>query len=123
MANPPNAIIFTQPMDPKDVVEYTLTIPQGSGQPLETGETIASYTLALTAEAAAAGLTIVTTGGYTTTLVGQVLTFWLSVSVGQQAAAVFSVDGMACGIEFTFNTNSSPARTKQRTLVVKVAQQ
>jgi hypothetical protein len=90
---------------------------------LQTGESVASFTVALTAEAIAAGLQINTTSGYSTLLVGNVITFWVSVISGSQSSAVFIGAGLTIGIEITVTTNANPARVKQRTVVVTVAQQ
>jgi len=125
MAIPPNAKAMSRPMDPADLVDFQVVLSQGSDDNsfLTPSESVASYTVALTAEAIAAGLVINTTGGYATTLVGNTITFWLSVSSGQQSSASFAGSGLILGIELTVTTNSVPARTKQRTVTVNVAQQ
>ena len=64
MPLPPNAVHWSQPMDPADVVDYQTTLSQGEtvdpAKPpfLQPGESIAEFTLAVTADAAAAGLVI-----------------------------------------------------------------
>jgi hypothetical protein len=125
MANPPNAISITRPMDPADIEQFFVTLTQGStgAEVLNTGESVASYTLALTAEAIAAGLQIKTGSGYATNLTGLVLSFWLAVNSANQADAAFSGTGLTLGVEWTITTNASPARVKQKTIVVQVAQQ
>jgi len=125
MALPPNAKAMTRPMDPADIVDFQVVLSQGSDDNsfLTPTESVQTYAVALTAEAVAAGLQIVTTGGYATTLVGNTITFWLSVSSGQQSSANFAGSGLTLGIELTITTNSVPARTKQRTVTVNVAQQ
>jgi phage tail tape-measure protein len=124
MALPPNASAWTQEMDPADIVDYQVTLA-GTGGLLETGETIASYTLTMSAEGAALGVTIGSVGSYAPSLINSStgVKLWLSVGSGFQSNAAFSGTGVSVGIELTVVTNSSPARTRQRTLVVKVAQQ
>jgi hypothetical protein len=125
MTRPLNAKAFVAQADPADVLDWQITLSQGSTglETLQPGESVASFTVALTAEAIAAGLQINTTSGYATLLVGNVITFWLSVTSGVQASTVFSGAGLAVGVEITITTNANPARVKQRTVVVTVAQQ
>lgn len=123
MALPPNAKAFTQPMDPADLEFYGFTLGQGPEDLLLPGEGVAAFTLAVTAEAAAAGLRIVTEDGRAPTLTGLDLLFWLSVDPSLFGAAAFSGPGVDLGLELTVKTDSFLFRTKQKTLVVKVAQQ
>lgn len=123
MALPPNAKAFTQPLDPADLEVFEFTLGQGEFDLLMPGEGVAAFTLAVTAEAAAAGLRIVTEDGRAPTLTGLDLRFWLSVDPSLFGAAAFSGAGVDLGLELTVKTTSSPYRTKQKTLVVKVAQQ
>ncbi len=123
MAIPANAIVITQPIDPADIEIMQVTLQQGLDQILAPSEGVSSFTLGLTAEAAAAGLQIDTTGGRTTTLTGLVLTFWVSVSVGHQSDPLFDGSGTALGLLLTITTNGSPARVKQKTIAITVAQQ
>ena len=125
MTLPLNAKSFVSAMDSADVLDWQVTLSQGSTglETLQPGESVASFTVALTAEAIAAGLQINTTSGYATLLVGNVITFWLSVTSGSLANAAFLGAGTGFGIEITITTNANPARVKQRTVVVTVAQQ
>jgi hypothetical protein len=125
MTLPLNAKTFSAQMDPADVLDWQATLSQGSTglEMLQAGESVASFTVALTAEAIAAGLQINTTSGYATLIVGNVISFWLSVISGSQSSIAFAGAGLAVGIEITITTNASPARVKQRTVVITVAQQ
>jgi hypothetical protein len=125
MTLPLNAKAFTAQMDPADVLDWQVTLSQGSTglEILQVGESVANFTVALTAEAIAAGLQINTTSGYSTLLVGNVISFWISITSGSQGSAAFTGAGLTIGIEISITTNANPARVKQRTVVVTVAQQ
>jgi len=123
MALPPGAKAFTQPLDPTDIDVFETTIGQGTDDLLAPGESVAAFGLAVTAEAAAAGLRIMTEDGRAPTLAGLLLRFWLTVDTSQFGAAAFSGGGIDLGLELTVKTTSIPYRTKQKTLIVKVAQQ
>ncbi len=125
MANPPNAETITRPMDPADIEHFTITITSASDGTglLNDGEDVADYTLALTAEAIAAGLIIKEGDGYETELNGRSIGFWLEVDAEKQADAAFTGAGLALGLEVTVTTTATPPRVKQKTVVVQVAQQ
>jgi len=127
MAIPPTAKGLDNPLDPSDVDFYGLDISKvgvdlGEKFPLLlAGETVASFTLALTAEAIAAGLYIRTDAGREVTLSGLSVTFWLSIVEAMQGNAMFNAAGMVLAMELTVVT--SGGRTKQKTATVKVVQQ
>ncbi len=125
MPNPLTAKTFEQAMDPADVVDFKLTISQGDddGDMLQSGENVASYTLTATAEAVAAGLQVLQSGGRQPALVGNLLQFWLSVQSMLQSASLFGGAGVQLAIELTVVTTATPARTRQRTILITVAQQ
>lgn len=125
MANPPNAFIFSRPIDPADTEFFTIELTQGltGTELLVPGENVASFSLSVTAEAVAAGLQIKTGSGYATTLNALQITFWACVGVSHQADAGFSGTGLALGIELTITTDATPPRVKQKTVVIQVAQQ
>lgn len=122
MPIPINAFKFTDPMDPKDNIDFLLSL-SGVGGILEAGETIASYTLALRPESTALGLTI-GTGSYAPSnpTASQIL-FWLSVDPTFQANTSYDGAGVILGVEVTITTTSTPARVRQRTVAIQVAQQ
>lgn len=122
MPLPPNAILFDDPMDPYDRVDFLLTLDGADGM-LEAGEGVASYTLTLLAEATALGLTIGTAAYAPSQPNAQSLRFYLEVDSGFQANAAFDGDGVTLGLELSITTDSTPARRRQRTIGVKVAQQ
>ncbi len=125
MPTPPNAIALTQPMDPSDLIDYSLTLSQGDDAKslLATGESVASYTLELTTEAMAAGLQIQSGNGYDTTLSGLSLKFWLAVDPAVTSNATFDGAGLTLGIELTVITDAPTPRRRQRTITVQVANQ
>ena len=117
MAVPADAKVFEEPMDPTDIVDYEIDL----GPLLETGEVVATHTETVPTESVLLGLEIKTTGGYITTLTGNILKIWLGVLLAEQANSAF-VDGVTLPIEITITTNSTPLRKKQRTVAVKVIQ-
>ena len=123
MALPPNAKAVTQPMDPSDIEVFELEIDQGVDKTLMPGESVAGFLFAVTAEAAAAGLRIMTEDGRAPTLNGLVLRFWLDIDPSLLGAAAFFGAGIDLGLELTLKTDAAPFRQKQKTIVVKVAQQ
>lgn len=117
MAVPAEAKVFTETMDPTDIVDFEIDI----APILETGEGVTTHTEAIPTESALLGLQIKTTGGYATSLTGTILRIWLGISSAEQANAAF-VDGVTLPIEITITTNSTPPRVKQRTVAVTVIQ-
>lgn len=128
MALPPNAKVWTQEMDPADVVDYQAALAGTDGL-LEESEQIASFTLTMSAEGAALGVTIseggVGEGGAAPSRIDSNtgVLMWLYVDDAFQDDTAFDGTGISVGITLTVVTNSLPARTRQRTLVLKVAQQ
>jgi len=129
MAIPPNALSIKQPMDPADVLDFAIVLTQGppdAATPpfLLDGESVASFTLALTPEAIAAGLQIKTGDGYPApVLAGLDVFFWLAVDPAMQGLPIFAGAGVPLAIELTATTDATPPRVKQRTLTVTVANQ
>lgn len=125
MPLPPNTIAFTRPMDPSDIADYAIVLSKGvdTSSFLAADEEVQSYSLTLTAEAVAAGITIKTGAGYATTLTNNRIRFWLEVSADQQSSSIFDGSGIVAALVLTIVTTASPARRKQRTLSVQVANQ
>jgi hypothetical protein len=117
MAIPVNALVWPESMDPSDVVDYSVDCTAI----LDEGETISTYTVAPYAESVLLGLTM-GTSTYATTLVGNILTMWLSIAAAKQEDVAFAGTGATLPISLTLNTSSTPSRKKQRTVVVKVQQ-
>lgn len=117
------ASAFEGELDPADEVDYMADFGGDSRPVLEEGEDIASFNIALTAEAAAYGLQIMTGSGRDPVIdgSGQKLIFWLCVDVAEQSNPDFT-EGVGLGIEITIVTTSVPARTRQRTFFVTVKQ-
>lgn len=128
MALPVTAQAFAQALDPSDLVDFHVIVSQGEPDAkiptvLLLGEAIADYSLALTPEAAAIGLSIVERAGYQNRLVGNVLSLWLEVDASMRGAAIFNGAGVTVAIELTMTTTSDPARIKQRSFLVRIANQ
>jgi hypothetical protein len=124
MPIPPSATVQAQSMDPRDIRDYRFNLDTSI---LEPGEEIddghADTELVLGAEAVAAGLTLLTTGGYATEVGPDYLVIWVSIDPSLQADPMFDGGGVSLPMEFTFRTTSTPSRRKQKTLVIKAANQ
>jgi hypothetical protein len=118
---PEDAFLFADPIDPTDRLDWLTTLDGPEGI-LETGETIASYTLTVTAEAAALGLEIGTATYAPTNPTNVSIKFWLECNSSFQNNAAFNADGLALGVELTVITSSTPPRRRQRTLAWMVKQ-
>ena len=129
MAIPPTATALSQPLDPADIDDYLLTVTKAGIDTtafpmLEANEGIASFTLALAADAIAVGLTIRTSGEYPPpTLNGLDVKFWLSVDASLQGATIFDAAGITVAMELTIITTSTPPRKRQKTATVRIANQ
>lgn len=122
MALPTNTFKFTDPMDPKDRVDFLLNL-SGVGGMLETGETVATYTLTMRSEGVALGVSIgVTTYAPSQPTTSSIL-FWVEVDSTNWSNVAFDGTGTTVGIEVDITTNSTPARRRQRTVAIQVAQQ
>lgn len=110
-------------LDPAERIEFVMEFASGVAPVLGVGETISSYSLAVTAEAAALGLTIETGAPYAASLEpnGTDIKLWLSVSAPFQDNAAFT-PGIQLGVVATINTSSTPSRRRQRTFLVTVKQ-
>jgi hypothetical protein len=108
-------------MDPTDQVDYLARF-DGPAPVLEADETIASYTVELMPEAAGAGLIVSQGGGRDPALVdGKAISLWFEVDVAKRESGIFA-KGIAAGVVFTIITTAIPARRRQRTFVLTVAQ-
>lgn len=121
MAIPALAKKFDVFMDPGELLEYQADL---AGNILEAGEQISGApTLTMGAEGTVLGLGIKTGGGYDAAVVGGTsVKFWLEVTLAERENAAW-FDGVDVGIKITVNTNSVPARRRERTVVVRVQQQ
>lgn len=135
MTIPPTAFYSREVMDPKEVLDWVLNVGPTSAHPLlEPGEAIESWTLVLSAESVAAGLSIMSGGSREAhPLIGAeaaaaglpdntAIKLWLQIADGYQLDPMFSGSGTALSMELTIVTNSVPSRTRQRTYVVRIAQ-
>lgn len=136
MPIPPNAAVFgtaANPaiLDPADILDFYVSLAQGAEDAvlppiLLVGEAVATLAVAVTTEAAAVGLKIMTGGSYPAPKVDpatNVVTLWLGVDSARQGDSVFNGVGVTVGVELTITTNNNPPRVKQRTVSIKVAQQ
>lgn len=116
-------IAWAGEMDPAEKLDFGMDFRGGDDPVLEVGETIASYSLATTAEAAAFGLQIESAGAYSPAIdsAHEKITIWLSVAAEEQASAEF-LAGVPLGVEVTIITSNTPPRTRQRTFLATVKQ-
>lgn len=127
MPIPLNAVEVEQEMDPADIVDFIFNAYDTSDPAklplLEAGEIISGYTLTMSAEGAALGVTIETVAPRASALINTNtgIRFWLSVSGAFQSDAAW--DGAGTKIPVTININTDQNRVRERTMVIKVAQQ
>lgn len=119
--------------DPRDEIEYIISA-EGL---LEADEEIADYELLLPAESVALGIEIMEGGGRdhallpetelddgTTLRANTAVQVWLTVAEANRADSIFyGSSGASAPVEVTIVTTSVPARTRQRTVLLKVVQQ
>ena len=111
---------FTDLLDPQEELDFKINL----SDLLEEGEAIDSWTLEPLPEATALGLTIMSGSGRDAVLTDNAtsVTFWLEVAEAFQDNAAFANGGTALPLQITVVTDASPARTRQRTFNVTVAQ-
>ena len=119
MTIPSTAKKFSEPMDPKDVVDFVVDLTPLLGP----GEQFATISFAVMPESAALGFQIKSGGGYDPVEIDDShVRLWLGVAPGNQSDPVWDAAGTTCAIEATAVTNNVPARTYQRTFAVQVVQ-
>lgn len=120
MALPNLAPTIPRRMDPRDKLDIYPVLTRGDTlrDILQTGEEVVSFSVGLTAEAAAAGLRL-GTGSKAPRYANLVFYAQLSVLPEMQGAAIFAGAGLVVGVEITFTTNIDE-REKQYTVGVKV---
>lgn len=125
MPIPPDAEAFAQALDPSEQLDYGIDLERAADGStlLQPGENVASYTLALSAEAIAAGLTIMEGDGRDHAMNGDTISMWFKIDDEMQSLPAFNGAGLSLAGELTLVTTSTPARTRQRTWVVRVANQ
>lgn len=124
MPLPNDPVRWPMSMDPSDVVDFIMSL---TGTPalldVDNSEEIDSFTLTMSAEGVALGLTIGTDARAPELIEGNTaVKLWLSVDSGSQAEGAYSAAGVELGVVGRFTTNSSPSRTYERTWAVKVMQ-
>lgn len=114
---------WEQQLDPAERLDYIMDFAGGDEPVLAEAETIASYSLAVTAQGALYGLTIESDAPYAPALAGgsTQIKLWLSVDVDEQSNPLFS-SGLTLGVVATIVTSSVPARRRERTFNVEVKQ-
>lgn len=133
MAIPPTARAFAQALDPRDELDFYAFVSQGAPDQkpapiLLLGEGVASYSLALTAEAVAVGLRImsgVNAAGEDRTdrLIGNELSIWFDVAPDMRGSRLFDGSGVTVGVKVNFRTTANPSRNKNRTFLLRIANQ
>jgi hypothetical protein len=122
MAIPASAIAFDQAMDPYDLLDWEIDITQFLEEDERAEEGL--WSLVRSAEAIEYGL-IISGGDRAAHLSedGRAVFFWLEVATDQQLDPQFSGAGVLVALELSFTTNSIPGRRRQKTYVVRIAQQ
>ena len=116
MPLPVGTKVWKETMDPYDKVDYKVDLTKI----VLTTEEVVSFTVTPLTESQLYGLTV-GTGAYASTIVAKQLTVWLSIASQFQNDPVFK-KGLTLPLELTIVTDSTPPRTKQRTVAVKVIQ-
>ena len=111
-------IAFADALDPADQLDYAIDF---SSLITQSGETISSQQVVLSAAAVAAGVQINQPAAPAISSSGKALVVWFSVATGQQAAAAFDGDGTAYLLEASITT--SQQRKVQRTFTIRIKQQ
>jgi hypothetical protein len=120
MALPLLAPVIPRRLDPRDTLDIYVSLTQGTAlrDVLQPAEEVTSFGFALTAEAAAAGLTLLDGGSFTPRYANRVFRAVVRVDPAMRGASIFNGTGVTLGIELTFATNMSE-REKQYTIGVK----
>lgn len=120
MAVPPTAVAFAQGLDPHEELDFIIPC----APVLESAEEISTYTLTPLAEAVALGLTIMSGSSRDHAKIegNRSILMWLEIDDGFKTNVSFDGGGVRLPMEVTIVTNSSPARTRQFTALVPVAQ-
>jgi uncharacterized phiE125 gp8 family phage protein len=108
------APLFAGTHEPSDVADYLVNFDDL----LATAETVALQSVAIDAASTAVGLAL-GSGAYAPIAVSKSVRFWLTCSQPNNAAFA---TGVLTIVTVTVTTNASPARTFQRSVLVRVAQ-
>jgi hypothetical protein len=131
MTRSSNPLKWTQPLNPKDEVEYTFDM---AGRILETGETVDAWTLTFSDASIAAGL-VEGTGEYATALGaivngefqidpnGTILRIWFSIDPTHQNDSAFDEAGIWLDMNVHVTTTNDPPRIRDRTLLLRICRQ
>ena len=109
-----DAPLFVGMHDPSDVADYVIDFTDL----LDTAETISLQSAVIDSASASVGLAV-GTGSYAPVAVSKSVRFWLTCS--QPSNLAFAA-GVLAVVTATVTTNASPARTFQRSVLVRVAQ-
>ncbi len=124
MAIPPSAVRFQAQMDPGDRIEFVAIFNEilqvSAGEQIAEG----TWTLTMSPEGAALGVTIGSAGAYAAGLQvsNQQIRFWLWVLDANQSDAIFN-SGVDVAITIRFETTNIPPRRYERSFVVRVINQ
>ena len=118
MPIPAGAITWAQPLDPSDRSDYIVQL----GPLLKGGEIIATASIVLMAEAVALGLTLIEDAEHGPSIANDTnLEMWFEIEVSMRANPAFQ-SGAALPLEITIETDATPPRRFQRTMVLRVVQ-
>jgi hypothetical protein len=118
MAIPTEASMWAQPMDPADRVDFIVQF----GDLLTGGEVIETATVTVLPEAAALGLTIITDAAHGPSILNDTnIEIWFEIDDALQSDPAFN-PGASLPVQITVDTDATPPRRFQRTMVVRVVQ-
>lgn len=116
------AAAWTEPMDPGESLDYRMKFAEGASPLLEDGELIETYTIALSPQAIALGLTIESSAPKEPQLVnGNEIALWFSIEPEFRSDPAFD-GGITFTMTVTIVTDANPSRTRERTFSLTVKQ-
>ncbi len=108
-------------MDPADYAPFALLFARdGTDSALQTGETIAAFTLNPSPAAVSAGFSISTEAGKAPVLSGDIIAFWARFTGAANSSPAFEAPGTEMAVEVTITT--STGRIMQRTGLIPAGQ-
>jgi hypothetical protein len=114
------AIAWAGALDPRERLDFVMDL-SGLLDPVN-AESVSSWSVAASLEAAAAGVVIEESAPFAPALIdqGRAMRIWASVAPGAQADAVFAGSGIAVEITATAGTTTAAARQRFRSFLLTV---
>lgn len=113
-------IAWAGPLDPRERLDYVMDLT-GLLDPVN-AESVASWTVAASIEAAAAGVRLESDAPFAPALIeqGRAMRIWASVDPAAQASAAFAGAGIAVEISVSAETTTAAARQRFRSFLLNV---